>query len=443
MADKITVTSKNSYGSRVKNSFAKIGLWFILVILSIIWIFKNEQNFLETKVALNEWAEVVQETISTEINPELDQAEVHLYGETNSPMETLSDAEFWVIVGDLKLQRNVQMYQWTEKSEEDCSDNMGGSETCETTYSYEKHWVDYPIESNDFYQSAWHENPAYWEYESQEREKSPIFVWVYRLADTFVSDLTNYNTLNLTSQDIIVPEKYQQNENMDNSQMAQNDVDNIQENNDSYLYWNDEIDENVSKSTQNFYIHDTYIYIGSDETSPQIWDLKITFSTVKTWTVSVIWQQLWDTLTSYMASNGKTIALLSQGTVSAEQMFANAQKANKTWTRIFRWLLLLLMYVWFAMMLEFITTLAKVIPFLSKLIGVWTGVIAFALTLVFGFLAFGISRLAVRPVAWICCLVVVIAWIVLLVRARKGKKSPDKWSDSAPKDDKDIEIVEV
>ena len=167
MADKVTVTSRHSYWSRVKNSFAKIWWGILLVILSIIWIFKNEQNFIQTKVALNEWAEIVKETVSTEINPELDQAEVHLYWETSSSAEALQDSVFWVIVDDLKLARNVSMYQWTEESEEHCTDNVGWSEDCTTTYTYSKAWEDYAVNSSSFYESAWHENPTEWKYQSQ------------------------------------------------------------------------------------------------------------------------------------------------------------------------------------------------------------------------------------------------------------------------------------
>ena len=441
MADKVTVTSRNSYGSRVKNSFSKIWVWFIFVIGSIIWIFLNEKNFLQTKVALNEWAEIVKETVSTEINPELDQAEVHLYWETSSDAAALQDSVFWVIVDDLKLARDVSMYQWTEESEEHCTDNLGWSEDCTTTYSYDKVWEDYAVDSSNFYESAWHENPTTWKYESKNREKSPIMLWVYTLDDVFVSSLLNYKTINLSEQEIIVPEEYKVNENASTeTEVSENSV---EDNNNSYLYWDSEKEEaEVKNNWSKFHIYDDHIYIWDDEWNPQVWDLRITFSSVKTWTVSIVWMQNWNTLTSYTASNGKTISLLENWQVSAENMFAHAQDANKKWTRFLRIVLLLLMFWWFSMMLEFITTLAKVLPFLSRLMGVWTGIIAFALTLVFGFLAIWISRLAVRPVVWICCLAVVVVWIIMLVRARKNKKA-DKWNDSTPKDDKDLEIIEA
>ena len=400
----------------------------------------NEKNFLQTKVAYNEWAEIVQETISTEINSSLNGAEVHLYWETSSPAEALKDPVFWVTVDDLKLERNVSMYQWIEESEEHCTDNVWWSETCETTYSYTKWWKDYAVNSDNFYESAWHENPNTWKYESQEREKSPIMLGVYLLDSVFVNDLESYRSVNLSNQNIIIPEEYKISE-AASIETSENAVEN---NNDSYLYgdWG----ENTKKDLAKFHVNNDYIYVWNSETSPQVWDLKISFSSVKTWTISIVWQQNGDTLTSYTASNGKSIALLENWQVSAENMFMHAQQANKTMTWFLRCVLLLLMFAWFSMMLEFITTLAKVLPILSKIIGVWTGIIAFALTLVFGFLAIWISRLAVRPVVWISCLVVAVFGIIMLIRAKKNKKS-DKWNEStghpAPKDDKDVEIIEA
>ena len=442
MADKVTVSTRHSYGSRLKNSFGKIGWWILLVIWSIIWIFMNEKNFVQTKVALNEWAEIVQETVSTEINSSLDGAEVHLYWETNSSAEALKDPIFWVTVDDLKLERNVLMYQWIEESEEHCTDNVGWSEDCETTYTYSKWWKEYAINSDSFYESVWHENPSAWKYESDNWEKSPIMLGVYVLDSVFVNSLTNYRAVSLSDQDIIVPEEYKTSE-ATSTETTENAVEN---NNDSYLYWDWEEWNTTATNFAKFHITDNHIYVWNNESSPQVWDLKISFSSVKTWVISVVWQQYGDTLTSYTASNGKTISLLENWQVTAENMFMHAQDANKKLTWFLRWILLLLMFAWFSMMLEFITTLAKVLPFLSRIIGVWTGIIAFALTLVFGFLAFGISRLAVRPVVWICCLAVAVFGIVMLVRAKKNKKA-DKWNDStpysAPKDDKDVEIIEA
>ena len=103
-------------------------------------------------------------------------------------------------------------------------------------------------------------------------------------------------------------------------------------------------------------------------------------------------------------------------------MFLHAQQANNQFTWIIRLIWLLLMFCWFAAMFKFIETLAKVIPLLSNIIWVWTSIIALWLTLVVWFLTIWIAWLVARPLIWICCFVVAIAWVVLLAKWKKAKK---------------------
>ena len=158
-----------------------------------------------------------------------------------------------------------------------------------------------------------------------------------------------------------------------------------------------------------------------DPTKPAVWDLRITFSSVKPWTVSIVGKQTGNELTSYKVSNWRNINLLSQGNVSAEDMFLQAQKENKMMTWIIRFVGLLLMYCGFAAMFKFIETLAKVLPFLANIIWVWTGIIALWLTLIIGFVTIWIAWLAVRPVIWICCLIVAACGIFFLIKNKKSK----------------------
>jgi hypothetical protein len=66
----------------------------------------------------------VTETTSTGVDSSLDGKEVHLYGDTESPAEALVDSIFGITTNDLKLARNVEMYQWDESSSESCTDNL-------------------------------------------------------------------------------------------------------------------------------------------------------------------------------------------------------------------------------------------------------------------------------------------------------------------------------
>ena len=442
MADSVSVTSHHSYGSRVGNSFKSI-LWGIfLVIISIILLARNENNYVKQKAALKEWASLINETTATQINPDFEWKEVHLYWETASNAETLEDTTFWVKTNNLKLKRTVEMYQWYEESEESCSDNLWWSEDCTTTYNYHKKWSDLAIDSSNFYSSDGHENPLNREFESIEKEKSPITLWVYTLSNVFTNQLNNYSNINLNEQDIKVPEKYQNNS---NSKPEENNNENnaIENNNDNYLYWDNEdsnntwdtenrteTDETVSEIIQNdnenFHVYDNYIYIWKNPNEPIIWDLKITFYDVQTWTISIIWKQAWNELTSYTVSNWRNISILEQWNVTAEDMFLHAQQANKTMTRILRLIWLILMYCGFAAMFKFIETLAKVIPFLSKIIWIWTGIIALWLTLIVWFITIWIAWLAVRPVIWISCLIIAAIWIFLLKKSNKDKILKEK-----------------
>lgn len=437
MADSVSVTSHHSYGSRVGNSLKAILWWIILVWFSIRLLAWNENNYVKQKAALKEWASLVNETTAEQINSELEWKEVHLYGETASIAEALQDSTFWIITDDLKLKRTVEMYQWHENSREECHDNYGWSEDCETTYTYEKWWDDEAIDSNYFQKSEWHENPSNREFNSDTQEKSPITLWVYTLTTVFTDQLTNYKTINLNEQNIKIPEKYQNNPNTITQETTTEDA--IENNNDSYLYGDTEntgdventggienteenpVTDSISTtSNENFHIYDNYIYIWKNPNEPAIWDLKITFSSVKTWTISIVWKQIWNELSSYTVSNWRQINLLELWNVTAEDMFLHAQQANKEMTRLLRLVWLFLMYCGFAAMFKFIETLAKVIPFLSKIIWIWTGIIALWLTIVVWFITIWIAWLTARPIIWICCLLVAAAGMFLL---RKSKKT--------------------
>ena len=391
-----SVTTHHSYGSRVGNSFKSIFGWILLVIGAIILLVWNENNYLQQKKALEEWAAVVQETTANQINPDLDWKEIHVSGETASSAEALTDNEFGVTVDDLKLKRTVEMYQWDEESEEHCTDNIWWSEDCTTTYNYHKKWSEDAISSSSFYETDGHENPSIREYISATQNKSPITIWAYTLTDTFINQLTNYEPINLSEQSITTPAKYK---------LIADTANSVEENNDNYLYWNS---DNASK----FHVTSDYIYIWDDVSSPKIWDLKISFSSVKPWTVSIVWKQMGNELTNYTTSNGRSIALLEQWNISAEDMFLHAQQGNKVMTRFLRLVWLLLMFLWFSMMFKFIETLAKVIPLLANIVSVWTWLISLCLTIVVWFMTIGIAWLAVRP----------IIWIILLMRFRKSKK---------------------
>ena len=91
-------------------------------------------------------------------------------------------------------------------------------------------------------------------------------------------------------------------------------------------------------------------------------------------------------------------------------------------------------------MFKFIETLAKVIPFLSKIIWVWTGIIALWLTIIVWFITIWIAWLVVRPIVWICCLIVAIGGIFLLKRSKKSNKEELPKQEDAGRNPEIIEV---
>ena len=434
MADSVSVTSHHSYGSRVGNSFKNILWWLFLLVISIILLVRNENNYVKEKNALNEWASIVQEASSTQIDSSLEGKLVHLYGDTASNAEALKDNVFWIITDDLKLKRTVEMYQWHEDEHTECHDNYGWSEDCTTTYTYDKKWDDEAIDSNHFQKPSEHSNPSNWTYESTQQSKSPITLWAYTLSTVFIDKLDNYVPINLDEQNVKNPKSQNESESI----TIESTGDTIENNNDNYLYWNIQVDNDNF-----FHIQNNYIYISKDPNSPAIWDLRISFASVKSGIVSIIWKQVWNELSSYTTSNWRSITLLEQNQVTAEDMFQHAQQANKMWTWIIRFMGLLLMFCAFSMMMQFIETLAKVLPFLANIVWVWTRLIAFCLTLVVWFIVIWLAWIAVRPIVWISCLVIAVAWIFLLAKSKKNKKDTEPVEWPKTNDSEPTEVIEA
>ena len=269
MADSVTVSSHHSYWSRVGNSLKAILSGIVLVIVSIILLVWNENNYVQEKKALQEWAAIVQETVIDQINSELEWKEIHISGQTASNAESLKDNTFWIETDDLKLKRTVEMYQWHENESTECHDNYWWSEDCDTTYTYNTQWNEKAIDSSSFNTSKGHENPSTWEYESNEQVKDPITLWVYTLTTVFVNQLSDYKTINLSEQNIIVPEKYKLIADQNTSTQT-SETTSVEDNNNSYLYGDNEVTTTTTASNEKFHINGNQIYIWADPTNPAV-----------------------------------------------------------------------------------------------------------------------------------------------------------------------------
>ena len=129
---------------------------FFIIAFPLLWW--NEGRAIQTARALQEGERTVIGVAAGPVDPANEGKLVHVMGRATID-ETLKDAMFGVSANAIKLRRTVQMYQWTEKSSSQKQKNLGGSETTETTYTYEPSWSEKPVDSASFKQRSGHENP--------------------------------------------------------------------------------------------------------------------------------------------------------------------------------------------------------------------------------------------------------------------------------------------
>lgn len=94
------------------------------------------------------------------------------------------------------------MYQWTENTDTKKTDNFGGSETREVTYSYNSSWEERKVDSSNFRYKEAHINPTDWKFETMTYEKKNIKIGNILLDDTFIRKLDKTISLELSQFDV-------------------------------------------------------------------------------------------------------------------------------------------------------------------------------------------------------------------------------------------------
>ena len=132
MEDTFTSTTRQSYSSRLANSFQGILIGVLMLFCSVWLLVWNEGNTVAWHRSLDEGLKnTVNLPSADNVDPVFESRLVHLIGraETN---DDIQDSVFGVAGNQddgtkfLKLQRSVEMYQWQEKSSSSTRKNTGG-----------------------------------------------------------------------------------------------------------------------------------------------------------------------------------------------------------------------------------------------------------------------------------------------------------------------------
>ena len=383
-----TETTTRSWFARIKSALAGIVLGPILVIIAIVLLFWNEGRAIETYRALAEGAGLVIDVAADAPQPANDGKLIHVQG-TVVPGGVAEDPDFAITAeGAVGLSRDVEMYQWVEKSESKTEKKLGGSEETVTTYTYSKEWKNGRVKSEDFKQPDGHENPDL-PIESKTFAVPEATIGGFTVAGDAVASLGERQKLKLTDEDA--------------------------------ARFADYFGSGMPVERRN-----GDLYAGSNPSKPEVGDIRIAYARADVKEASFVGGQKGSAIVPYKASNGHDLFLSAAGLVPAADMFKQAEDENAIITWLLRALGLFMMLIGFSMVLSILSVIADVVPLFGSIVGFGTGLIALVLTLALGPAVIAIGWFAYRPLLALSIIgvSVLIAGGIWYLRRGKGAATP-------------------
>jgi len=376
MANVITEVTNQSIVGRIGRSFVGMLVGVALLIGSVVLLFWNEGRAVATAKSLREGAATVIDVPSDNINQANDSKLIHVTGET-AVVEPLEDSLFNISESALRLRRNIQIYEWKEKKESKSRDKIGGGKETTTTYTYEKVWASELIRSNSFKSPDDHQNPSRLEIPKKEFMAKNATLGQFKLTPQIIDKISGDESLDATEERL------------------------------------SKVSEDLQSKLK---VDGDRFYLGADPAQPEIGDEKISFTVLRPGTLSVVAAQTKQSFTPYVTKNEREIELVEVGNVSAPQMFAHAQVANRTLTWILRAVGFAAMFFGGMLVLGPISAFAHILPFLGSLVEIGFALVAFLLSAIVSLLVIAIAWIVYRPVIGAILIVVAIGCLILLKR---------------------------
>lgn len=365
-----------SWFSRIGKSIVGALIGLVMAVVAVPLLFWNEGRAVQTARSLEEGAGAVVTVPVDRVDPANEGKLIHVTG-TSATTETLSDSQFGVSANAIRLERNVEMYQWDERKKTKSRKKLGGGEEQVTTYEYDKKWSSRLIDSSEFKEGG-HQNPNRMPYESKSWHANEVTVGGFRLSAEQIRELDDSETLSV--QGLAAPKDAR----------LRNEGD--------------------------------ALFLGEASSSPQIGDVRIGFEVVKPGPVSLVGVQTGDTFAAYQTHAGDTLLLVEQGTMTAAQMFSAAQDRNTALTWALRFAGWLLMFIGLGLIAKPLSVLGDVVPFIGTVIGIGTGFLAFFAASAVSAITVAVAWVAYRPLVGIGLLAVAGLAVFFLVKRARAKK---------------------
>lgn len=354
----VTTVTTQGWFSRLFNSiigvFIGIGLFFCS--FGVIWYNEGRTNL---SVVAEESVAISAASVDSNNEGQLVAAAGKLVGS-----EPIGDGSGYIKAGDyLLIDRNVEMYAWVEKKETETTKNTGGSETTTTKYSYVKEWTDNPEDSDNFQNSAGHQNPSLTIEEATFRPSAASL-------GAFAIDINN---IDLPSADSL------------------------------------SLNESNLGSDTGFTAEGNYLFKGAGSLgNPQVGDVRLSFEVVPSnIDVTLFGKQEGNKITTYLHDGEDR--LYRAFTSNREEAIATLNTEFQTMRLILHGVGFLMMWIGLSMIFGPLTTFLDVIPFLGNLSRTMINILTFAVSFVISAIAILISILLHSPIFLFILFLLIVA----------------------------------
>jgi len=398
-----------SFFSKLGSSFSGMGMGLVLFIVGTGLLWWNEGDFVATRNALNETqAQTQMVGDARNLGSSFAGKVVHVSGFADTK-QVLTDSTFGISQTAIAMNRQVEFYQWVERSEEQTRKKLGGGEETVTTYHYEKQWVSEPVDSSAFHNPSARSrnaNSQLIQVEDQELVATDVTFGAYRLPEFLIRSISGDRPFDVKMAEEAKVSMQKSISGVSSSVAVHPASASLAVNTPELVHQQGNV-----------------IYVGRSPAAPNVGDVRVTFTAVYPADISIIARFNGNTFEKIYTSNGKTVSRLSMGVVSADYMFGKAHSSNSMWTWILRVVGIFLVIGGLKSIVAPLAVLAGVIPLLGTIVGAGTGIVCTLLGGAWSLIIISLAWLRFRPLiggAMIGIAALLVAVLYFKGRARKA-----------------------
>lgn len=372
----VTKVETQSWFLRLKQSVMGVLVGLGLLLAMLMLLFWNEGRAVKTARGLSQGASDLVMASPQQVDPALESKLVYLVGEPLAPVP-LHDAQTGVSAPGLRLQRKVEMYQWVQDSQSKQEVALGGTQTTTTQYSYNAQWREQAVDSSRFEQAAQYSNPAM-ALRGESFLADGVQLGSWALDAPVLGQLGTGQAYPVSQYDLVAL-------------------------------------QHAIGPQLPVQLVDGQIHVGANPQAPAVGDYRISYSLVPVQALSIIGRQSGHGIRPWQADSGSQVLMVQMGVVAAEQMFSQAHSGNSSMTWIFRALGTLLLVIAINMVLGPLSVAASVLPVLSRVLAMGTGLIATCVGVALSVFTMALAWIFYRPLLALAIIAVGIALVVAVV----------------------------